>query len=114
MPKAITQHYWGVQPITPAARPRREGQAQQLQDYVDAQKRAKRVQVLPRTEITEQEQTQALVECMDAWGYPLMWAAIIGVLVVMLVQNYGWWIVPGLVSVWGLRKVWGRLWGNAE
>jgi hypothetical protein len=107
MPKAITQHYWGPQPITPAARPRREGQAQQLQDYVDTQKRAKRVQVLPRTEITEQ--TAAIVESIDAWGYPIMWAAIIAVLVLMLVNNYGWWIVPGLVSVWGLRKVWGKI-----
>ena len=114
MPKAITQHYWGVQPITPAARPRREGQAQQLQDYIDAQKRAKRVQVLPRTEITEQEQTQALVECLDAWGYPLMWAAIIGVLVLMLVQNYGWWIVVMAGALIGLRKIWPRLWGCGE
>jgi hypothetical protein len=114
MPRAITQHYWGVQPITPAARPRREGQAQQLQDYVDAQKRAKRVQVLPRTEITEQEQTQALVECMDAWGYPIMWAAIIGVLVLILVNHYGWAIVPMAGALVGLRGIWGRLWGNAE
>lgn len=110
MNNAITQHYWGPQPITPAARPRRvEGQAQRLQEYVEAQRRAKRVQVLPRTEITEQEQTQALVECMDAWGYPLMWATIIGILVLMLVNHYGWAIVPMVASAWGLRKIWGKL-----
>jgi hypothetical protein len=109
VPKAITQHYWGVQPITPAARPRREGQAQQLQDHIDAQKRAKRVQVLPRTEITEQEEISLLVESIDVIGRPIMWAAIVGVLVLALVHNYGWWIVPGLGCVWGLRKVWGRI-----
>jgi len=108
--KAITQHYWGPQPITPASRPRREKQAQELQDYVDARKRAKRVQALPRTEITEQEQTQALVECMDAFGWPIMWAAIIGVLVLMLVQNYGWWIVPMVGALIGFKWIWPRLW----
>ena len=110
MSKSITQHYWGPQPITPAAKPRREGQAQELQDYVDARKRAKRVQVLPRTAITEQEQAQALVECMDAFGKPIMWAAIIGILVLALVQNYGWWIVPGLACIGVLKMLCPRLW----
>jgi hypothetical protein len=113
MPKAITQHYWGPQPITPAARPRRvEGQAQHLQEYKETQKRARRLQVAAKAEITEQEQIDALVECMDAFGRPVMWAAIIAVLAVLLVQNYGWWIAPGLGSVWVLKKLWPRLWGK--
>lgn len=109
--KAITQHYWGVQPITPAARPRRvERQAQELKDWTEAQKRQRRLQVVPRTEITEQEQTAAIVECMDAFGKPIMWASIIGIMVLLLVHNYGLWIVPGLASVWGLKMLWPRLW----
>jgi len=116
MPKAITQHYWGVQPISPVNKPRRvtrEDQAQHLQEYKEAQKRARRLQVAAKAEITEQE-TQALMECMDAFGWTIMWMAGIAVLTVLLVQNYGWWIVPGLVSVWVLRKLWPRLWGCEE
>ena len=115
MNKAITQHYWGVQPITPAGKSRRvthqEGQARQLEAYIEARKRERRLQVVPRTEITEAEEIQAIVESIDVIGKPIMWAAGIGILIVLLVQNYGLWIIPGLVSIWGLKKLWPRLWG---
>ncbi len=98
MPKAITQHYY-------------DGQAQGLQEWTEARKRERRVQVIPRTEITEAEEISLIVESIDVIGRPIMWAAIVGVLVLMLVNHYGWAIVPMVGALVGLRRIWGRLWG---
>lgn len=78
--QAITQHYW--------PEPECEGQAEYLKQYIEAQKRERRLQVLPKTEAQEQAEIEELVRRMALVGIPCAVMAAGGILF-LLITHFG-------------------------
>ena len=110
---AITQHYWNryrVEPICPAHKPRYNGDAEQaeyLRQWTEKRRRRQRLQVVPRTEVTEEEHKQRIERAMYLVGLPCSVLAL-ALTIFLLIVHFGFWTIPALLSAWGLHRVWRR------
>ena len=83
------------------------GQAEHLQQWANARRREKRVQVIPKTELSEEAQIERLLRLMYLVGMPCAVLAA-GLTIFLLITHFGWWTVPALLSAYGLHWAWGK------
>lgn len=95
--KAITQSYW--------RKYEDEEQAEYLRQWTEKRRRRQRLQVVPRTEVTEEEYVQRIERAMYLVGLPCSVLAL-GITIFLLIVHFGFWTIPALLSAAGLRWIW--------
>lgn len=82
-----------------------EEQAEYLRKWVEARKRRQRLQIVPRTEVTEENTMQRIERAMYLVGLPCGVLALL-LTIFLLIVHFGWWTIPAIASAAGLHWLW--------